>query len=125
MDLLNKTSYEVTPDKLIIDGKHPIDVKVVPIKANQGIIQRGTVLSLTDTNEYIVLGTKLEEPQTLSNANCIVAETVDTDSLENMVPAQVYISGHFNQNAFIGKSNLEARDVEDLRVAGIFVSSSI
>lgn len=127
MDFLNKTSYEVKPDKLIIDGRHPIDVKIVPILSNQDIVKRGTVLSLTDTGEYIVFGTDLVAPQTSSKVNCIVAEDVDTASSENTVSVQVYISGHFNQNVFTLKngSNLETGDVEDLRAAGIFVSSSI
>lgn len=125
--LMNNTSYEVVPDKLIIDSKHPIDVKVVKIKANQGTVKRGTVLSLTNTNEYVVFGTALVNPQTSSKANCVVAEDIDTTSTDATVSVQVYISGSLNKNVLIVKdgSSLAASDIEDLRNAGIFVSSSI
>lgn len=125
--LLNNTLYDVTPDKLIIDSKHPLDVKIISIKANQGTVKRGTLLSLTNTDEYIVFGTTLVDPQTSSKANCIIADDVDTVSAAASVNAVVYISGHFNKNAFIVKegSTMDAGDMEDLRAAGIFVSSAI
>lgn len=124
--LLNSTSYEVVPDKLIIDSKHPLDVKIVSIKANQGTVKRGTVLSLTDTDEYLVFGTALVAPQTSSKANCVVADEVDTTSTGTTVPVPAYISGHLNKNVLIVKdgSSLASSDIENLRTAGIFVSSS-
>jgi len=126
MTLLNNTSYEVVPDKLIIDSRHPLDVKVASIKANQGIVKRGTVLSLTNTNEYIVFGTVLVDPQTSSKVNCVVSEDVDTTSDGATVPVEVYISGHLNKNILIVQegSSLKVTDIEDLRSSGIFVSSS-
>lgn len=126
MTLLNKTSYEVVPDKLVIDSRHPVDVKIVSIKANQGLVKRGTVLSSTNTNEYIVFGTVLVDPQTSSKANCVVAEDVDTTSGGATVPVEAYISGHLNKNVLIVKegSSLAVTDIEDLRNSGIFVSSS-
>jgi hypothetical protein len=124
---MNSTSYTVTPDKLIIDSKHPIDVKVVSIAANQGSIKRGTVLSFTNTKEYLVFGTTLVAPQTSAKANCIVAESVDTTSSNATVSIEIYISGNFNKNELIVKaeSSLAASDLEDLRSSGIFTSSSI
>jgi hypothetical protein len=124
--LLNNTSYEVTPDHLIIDSNHPVDVKVVKIPANQGTVKRGTVISLTNTNEYLVFGTGLVAPQTSAKANGIVAEDVDTTSTDATVSVIIYISGHFNKNVLTVKAgSLAVTDLEDLRNAGIFVSSSI
>lgn len=128
MTLLNNTSYEVVPDKLIIDSRHPLDVKTVKINANQGIIKRGTVLSFVEpTAEYIVFGTTLAEGQTSSKANCIVADTIDTTSIGDTVVATVYISGNFNKNELIiaDVSTLSSSAIEELRTSGIFVSSSI
>jgi hypothetical protein len=126
MTQLNNTSYEVIPDKLLIDSRHPVDVKTVKIKANQGIVKRGTVFSFTNTSEYIVFGTALVDPQTSAKANCIIADDIYTTSADATVTAVAYISGNFNKNEFIVKegSTLEASDIEDLRAAGIFVSSS-
>lgn len=127
MTQLNNTLYEVTPDKLIIDSSHPIDVKVISLSANQGTVKRGTVISLTNTAEYIVFGAALVDPQTSSKANCIIADEVDTTSQAATVTAVAYISGHYNKNELIVKegSSLAVVDIEDLRNAGIFISSSI
>ena len=128
MTQLNSTSYEVVPDKLIIDSKHPIDVKAVAIKANQGIVKRGTVLSIVaPTNEHIVFGTTLTEGQTSAKANCIVADDVDTTSTEATVTAVTYISGNFNKNVLTiaEGSNLDVANIEELRNSGVFVTSSI
>lgn len=125
--LLNNELYAVTPDNLIYDSKHPIDVKNISVAANQGTVKKGTVLALTNTDEYLVFGTALVAPQTSSKANCIVTEDVDTTSTGTTVNLTVYISGSFNKNALLVKtgSSLAASDIEDLRAAGIFVSSSM
>ena len=124
--LLNNTLYEVTPDKLIIDSKQPLDVKIISIKANQGKLKRGTVISLTNTEEYVVFGS-LVAAQTTAKANCIIADEVDTTSTTATANAVVYISGNFNKNALIVTegSSLDAGDIEDLRAVGIFVMSAI
>jgi len=125
--LLNQTSYEVVPDKLIIDSKHPLDVKTVKIKTNQGIVKRGTILSLVSpTNEYVVYGSTLQEGET-SKANCVVSDEVDTTSTGTDVVVTVYISGNLNRNELIVKegATLSAASIEELRASGIFVTSSI
>lgn len=128
MTLLNNTSYEVKPDNLIVDSKHPVDVKTVKIKANQGIVKRGTVLSFAEpTDEYIVFGTTLAGGQTSSKANCIVADEVDTTSTSPTVVVTVYVSGHFNKGELItsGVTTLDATSIQELRAFGVFVSCSI
>ena len=125
--LLNNTVYEVTPDNLILDSKQPLDAKIISVKANQGKLKRGTVLSLTNTEEYVVFGTGLVAPQTAAKANCIIADDVDTTTTAATENAVVYISGNFNKNSLIVTegSSLDAGDIEDLRAAGIFVMSAI
>lgn len=127
MILMNNTSYSVAPDKLVVDSKHPIDVKIISVAANQGTIKRGTVLSLTNTNEYLVFGTELQAPQTSAKANCVVAADTDTTSTSGTVPVEVYIAGNLNKNVMTVKdgSSLAATDIEDLRNSGIFVTSTI
>ncbi|BCJ98104.1 head decoration protein [Anaerocolumna chitinilytica] len=128
MELLNQDSYEVKPDKLIYDSKHPIDVKTIKLKANQGIVKRGTVISLVSpTNDYIVFGTTLTSGQDSSKANGIISDDVDTTSTTGDVTAVVYISGHFNRNELIVAAGheLSLTDEETLRAVGIFLSSSL
>lgn len=127
MELMNKPSYDVTPDKLIIDFRHPLDINTVQVAANQNTLKRGTVLSIVEpTKDYVVYGSVLAEGQT-AKANCIIADDVDTTSTEAKVTAVVYISGNFNKNELIVKdgSTLDASNIEHLRNAGIYVSSSI
>jgi hypothetical protein len=127
MELMNKPSYEEAPDKLIIDFRHPLDIKTIQLAANQGTVKRGTVISSVDpTHDYVVYGSVLTEGQT-AKANCIIADDVDTTSTDAKVTAVVYISGNFNKNEFIVKdgSTLDATNIEHLRNAGIYVSSSI
>lgn len=126
MDLLNKTSYSITPDSLIIDFKHPLDIKTVQVAANQGIVKRGTLLSLVEpAHTYVKFGETLAEGQT-AKANCIVADDVDTTSSDPKVTGVVYISGNFNKNELVVTegSTLDVTSVEDLRNAGIYLSSS-
>jgi predicted acyltransferase (DUF342 family) len=127
MELLNNKSYDVMPDKLIIDFRHPLDIKTVQVAANQGTLKRGTVLSIVEpTLDYVVFGSALAAGQT-AKANCIIADDVLTTATDAKVTVVVYISGNFNKNELIiaEGSTLDAAQVENLRNAGIFVTSSI
>jgi hypothetical protein len=127
MELLNNKSYDVMPDKLIIDFRHPLDIKTVQVAANQGTLKRGTVLSIVEpTLDYVVFGSALTAGQT-AKANCIIADDVLTTATDPKITVVVYISGNFNKNELIiaEGSTLDAAQVENLRNAGIFVTSSI
>jgi hypothetical protein len=45
-NLFNGNVDSTTPDNLLFDGKHPIDIKGVTLKSGQGILARGTVLGI-------------------------------------------------------------------------------
>lgn len=124
--LLTSTAYEVKPDSLIQDAKHPIDVNVVSVATGSGILRRGTVLSLTSENKYVVTGSALTGGVT-AKANCVVCDDVDTAvTIGNTVAVPVYISGSLNRNALTVADSytLTQADIEDLRNAGIFISSA-
>lgn len=126
MELMNKTSYEVVTDKLIIDFNHPLDIKTVQLNSNQGTVKRGTLLSLVEpTHTYVKFGAALAEGQT-SKANCIVADEIDTTTADLKVTAVAYSSGNFNSNELIITvgSTLDITSIEELRNAGIYLSSS-
>lgn len=123
---MNSTAYEVTPDKLIYDSKHPIDVKLVTVASGSGQLTRGTILSLTSDGKYVVTGSTLASDVT-AEANCIIATGVDTtENTGSDIPVEVYVSGHFNENEVTVASSytLTATDKENLRDAGIFLSSA-
>lgn len=118
--LLNEKKYSVEYDKLISGGRHPIDVTVISIEANQGILRRGTVLSHVVTEAfdgYKVLG------ENKTDAKFIIADDVDTESTDDMVPVTVYKSGGFNANALIADEgyDIPTSIFENLRSVGIFI----
>ena len=122
--LLNRDAYEVKPDNLIISSKHPTDIKIIKVKANQGVLERGTVFSLIDNN-YVVYGSA---SNSIENANCILSDRIDTTSDgEEEVAVSVYISGHFNSNelSLYPGTSLDLKSKETLRMLGIYLSSSI
>lgn len=123
--LLNSTAYEVKPDSLIQDSKHPIDVTTVSVATGGGILKRGTVLSLTSENKYVVTGSTLVGGVT-AKANCVVSDDVDTTTGGSTIAVPVYISGSLNKNALTVEASytLIQADIEDLRNAGIFISSA-
>lgn len=124
-ELLNKTAYEVKPDSLIQDSKHPIDVTTVSVATGVGVLKRGTVLSLTSENKYVVTGSTLGGVVT-AKANCVVSDDVDTTTGGSTTAVPVYISGSLNKNALTVEAGytLTPIDIEDLRNSGIFVSSA-
>lgn len=124
-EILNSTAYEIKPDNLIQDSKHPIDVTTVAIATGGGVVKRGTVLALTSEGSYVTLGTSLVD--VTGKANCIVSDDTDTgETVGNTTGISVYISGSFNKNNLLVKEGytLTQVDIEDLRNAGIFVSSA-
>lgn len=45
-NLFDGNAGSTTPDNLFFDGKHPVDTKGVTLKSGQGVLARGTVLSI-------------------------------------------------------------------------------
>ncbi len=129
--MLNETLGTLEYDGLIYDGRHPVDVKTVKIRAGQGELARGTVLALSSgaggDNAMVILGTTAGENETLT-PDCILAEPVDTGGeAGDPVIGVAYRSGHFTRQKLIVKESytLSASDEAELRKGGIYLSDAV
>lgn len=93
------------PDSMIVELKTP------------GVYRRGTVLTLEEDGKYEVLGTGS------GTASVVLADDTETEDES----AVVYRSGHFNRNALrvADEYTLSAKDENNLRLAGIFLSDML
>ena len=123
-----KTTGEFSPDKLIVGNKIPVTTKGVLVAAEQGFLQRGTVLGRSSSGEYKITGTEetsVEGEGTAANmvgCDCILAEDVYTTDIG--VVAAVYVTGAFNRDALILAEGVEIDSYEtELRKLGIFLKT--
>lgn len=116
---LNETIGAVEYDG-IINGACNADVVTVKLKAGQGVLKRGTIVSGAAGGEL----EPLKEALTTSTLAYILAEDVDAT---NATEATAYRTGHFNRNKLTtdGSYALTASDEELLRVCGILLSDAI
>lgn len=126
--MMNENVGVMTSDNLIYDSKHPIDVKSVKIRSGQGLLKRGSVLSLSSGDvgdkNHVILGTTAEVDEILT-ADAILCDDVETGSIEGTtVYATAYRSGHFSRNNLFVKEaySLTQDDETELRNGGIFLS---
>ena len=96
-------------DNLINGANPPAEPFSVKVKANQGILKRGSLLATGETEGEL----ELISDTTTGKANAVLAEDVDT--------------GHFNANTLIVKDEYEitAADKEALRSVGILLSDAV
>ena len=120
MTRLDETIGSVGYDNLIHGVNPPAEVFSVELAANQGVLERGTLLAIADG------GMKKISSATTGKANAVLADTVDTGTGEAVV-AVAYRTGHFNANRLIVADGYEitAADKEALRVAGILISDAV
>lgn len=105
----------------LINGLTPgAEVFSVQLAANQGVLERGTLLATADGGMVMI------SADTTGKANAVLAEAVDTGAGE-AVEAIAYRTGHFNTNSLIVAEGYEitAADKEALRVAGILISDAV
>lgn len=105
----------------LINGLTPgAEVFSVQLAANQGVLERGTLLATADGGMVKI------SADTTGKANAVLAEAVDTGTGE-AVEAIAYRTGHFNTNSLIVAEGYEitAADKEALRVAGILISDAV
>lgn len=120
---MNKVGREVIgecrSEMLFVDGKYPIDVVLVKIKAGQGELKRGTILAENLMGENVILGTEGD-----FTASYILAEDVETTA---DVYAEAYRSGHFLIEALTVKEeySITQKDRNELRNAGIYLSKGM
>lgn len=116
---LNETIGAVEYDGIINSACHA-DVVTVQLKAGNGVLKRGTIVTGTAGGELAPVSAAL----VASNGTYILAD--DTDVSVATV-ATAYRTGHFNRNKLItnGSYALTAADEEVLRAAGILLSDAI
>lgn len=105
----------------LINGLTPgAEVFSVQLAANQGVLERGTLLATADGGMVMI------SADTTGKANAVLAEAVDTGAGE-AVEAIAYRTGHFNTNSLIVDEgyDITAADKEALRVAGILISDAV
>lgn len=134
-DLLNKVG-SVGQDNLFAKLFPPAEPFGVKIAAGQGVLERGTVLALTDSGAYIVAGSAFTRTIPPANeggtattedvtplANCVLADPVDASGSSD-VTAVAYRVGHFNSKALIWAKDYTPtiNDKEELRKGGILLS---
>ena len=114
-------STPVTPpisDELIFNLEPPVLAFGVNLPAGQGVLPRGTALSLEADGTHKKLGTGA------GKANAILADEADTT--DDAVYAAAYRQGHFNRtvvNAATGAA-LTAANTEDLRAVSVMLSDA-
>lgn len=116
---LNETIGAVEYDGIINSACHA-DVVTVKLKAGQGVLKRGTIVSGTAGGEL----EPLKEALTVATLPYILTDDIDTAVATE---ATAYRTGHFNRNKLItdGSYALTAGDEELLRACGILLSDAI
>ena len=117
---LDKVIGSMNPDNLI-NGLYPAaEVYHVQLAAGQGILERGTLLVLTEAGM-----TKANKaPSGNVTAYAVLAEDVDATEAATGI---AYRTGHFNGNRLIVADGYEitAADKEMLRAFGILISDAV
>jgi hypothetical protein len=112
-------------DNLFNSSRFEPDVIGVTIESGEGILIRGTVLSInTATNKCVVLGTEAEEGEVLEPF-AILTDAIDATSTEAYGTA--YRTGDFNRNALIVNDGYELSTADELalRKVGIMISEAV
>lgn len=116
MGLMNRDAYSVQHDRLIYDGKIPIDIKniVVSITAStNGVIKRGQVID-------VAAGT-FSLHAASGAPSCIAAQDTEYAADDSEVVVPCYISGNFHTGGVIADPALTDTDVETLRTKNIIL----
>lgn len=120
MSRLDENLGAVSFDNLINGTYPPAEVFSVKLKANQGVLEHGTLLAKDDGGMSQISST------TTGKANAVLAERVDTGTGEAVV-ATAYRTGHFNGNELIVADGytITSDDKEALRSVGILLSDAV
>ena len=130
---LDENLGSVGYDGLIVANEPVADVFTVTIRKEAtaaATYKRGTVLALSagtaGDDKLVILGTTATTNETLTTANCILAEDVEVGTTAD-VTVLAYRTGHFARNKLAVASGytLKATDEEELRKAGILLSDAI
>lgn len=107
-------------DELVYDATQPIQTKTVKLPSGDGIVERGTIVALSDEGDAAVW----EAGDTSGAASYIVADDVDTGTDDgSTVVALVYCAGKFTREAVAQAAALTAAAEKELENAGIYLAS--
>lgn len=115
-------------DNLIAGNDIPIVTASGTIRAGQNALKRGTVLAIstgtTGDGKLVILGTAATPTTETLTAYGVLCDDVDATS---EAVAELYISGQFNKNALIVKSDytIKTEDIIALRNGGIYIESAM
>lgn len=108
---LNRTIAEVTPDGMVDAGI--VKTCGVTLKANQGVLKRGTILGVNADNKCVALGAEAGE------ARFILCDDTDTTGADTVAVAYSEVT-FVKQYAIVAADyTLTADDIDALRVHNI------
>ncbi len=94
-------------------------IRGVYLKSEQGVLQYGSVLGLTENDNFGILADKTATDGSQIPIG-ILAETIDTKETEPVL-AQMYITGVFNKDALLFAEGTAFDDMElELKKLGIY-----
>lgn len=112
-----------TPDELIYDALHPLDIKTIELDSGLETVERGTVIAIESGKCVVWDGSAGQE------ARYIACDDIDTgETPGSKVVAFAYRSGHFNRNSLIfgtGATELTDEAERQLQDAGIYLSTAM
>lgn len=118
---LDENIGTVDYDGLIVSNEPVADVVSVKLAANQGTLQRGTVVAGTAGGEL----TAASKALTATDAVYVLTDETNTGT-GSAVATTAYRTGHFARNKMITSSYaLVAADEEILRKSGILLSDAL
>lgn len=119
-----KNVGQFEPDSLIASADFPILKEGIGLKANQGVLKRGTLIAKGNNGAGYIAG-KDVSPVTTTIFG-ILTDDVDTgneDSVTN-IPATCYITGVFNKEAIqLHGEALISTYADDMRKLSLFTKS--
>ena len=109
------TVGESQVDNLIADISFPLQTGSAILKADAGLLLRGTLLGKDVGGEHVKASATVD-------ADCILADDINVDT----TPATVvtYISGAFSKNALIAENDVTEHQ-EVLRTNGIYIKATV
>lgn len=109
------TIGESNVDNLVADISFPLQTGSAILKADQGLLLRGTLLGKEVGGEFVKATATVD-------ANCILADDIMVDA--SPVTVVTYISGAFSKNALIAENDVTEHQ-EKLRTEGIYIKATV
>lgn len=134
MQMFEKTR-EFHPDSLIASHEFPIITECIALKAGQGVLKRGSLITKGVDGIGYIAGTSVDvtpddgDPSTMEmKVFGILTDDVDTGSTEEIdsdnVPSTCYVTGIFNRDAIAVKEESQLATYEyEMRTVSLFLQN--